>query len=244
MVERTRLDLGYEFRDPSLLQRALTHASYVNESSEPLQSNEVLEYLGDAVLDMLVAEALVACMAEAGEGTLTRLRAMLVAEAGLAQVAQEIGLGEHLRLGRGEEAQGGRERPGLLADALEAVIGAAYTDGGLEAARAVVNRLFGQRLAQAAATAGIDPKSRLQEVVQAHRHLTPSYRLRRAWGPDHDRQFEVECLVGDDVVGTGRGRSKKEATMAAAAAALEKAAPPLDAEPPPRRKEPAGGGKP
>ncbi|NMC68743.1 MAG: ribonuclease III [Myxococcales bacterium] len=244
MVERTRLDLGYEFRDPSLLQRALTHASYVNESSEPLQSNEVLEYLGDAVLDMLVAEALVACMAEAGEGTLTRLRAMLVAEAGLAQVAQEIGLGEHLRLGRGEEAQGGRERPGLLADALEAVIGAAYTDGGLEAARTVVNRLFGPRLAQAAATAGIDPKSRLQAVVQAHRHLTPSYRLRRAWGPDHDRQFEVECLVGDDVVGTGRGRSKKEATMAAAAAALEKAAPPLDAEPPPRRKEPAGGGKP
>jgi len=242
MAEKPQLDLGYEFRDPSLLQRALTHASYVNEADEPLQSNEVLEYLGDAVLDMLVAEALVACMAKAGEGTLTRLRAKLVAEASLAQAAREIGLGEHLRLGRGEEAQGGRERPGLLADALEAVIGAVYTDGGLEAARAVVHRLFGPRLAQAAATEGLDPKSRLQEVVQARRHLTPSYRLRRAWGPDHDRQFEVECLVGDEVVGTGRGRSKKEATMAAAAAALEKTAPPPDADPKPDDGRPAGGG--
>ncbi|MBN1774327.1 MAG: ribonuclease III, partial [Deltaproteobacteria bacterium] len=130
MTDRSKLELGYEFRDARLLERALTHASFVNEANEPLQSNEVLEYLGDAVLDMLVAEALVACMAEAGEGTLTRLRAALVAEAGLAQVAAEIGLGEHLRLGRGEEAQGGRERPGLLADALEAVIGATYTDGG------------------------------------------------------------------------------------------------------------------
>jgi ribonuclease-3 len=223
MAERPKLELGYDFRDAALLERALTHASYVNESTEPLQSNEVLEYLGDAVLDMLVAEALVACMAEAGEGALTRLRAALVAEPGLAQVAVEIGLGAHLRLGRGEEAQGGRDRPGILADALEAVIGAAYTDGGLEAARAVVARLFGSRLAQAAATADVDPKSRLQEVVQARRHVTPSYRLLRAWGPDHDREFEVECMVGEDVVGTGRGRSKKEAAMAAAADALEKA---------------------
>ena len=232
MADRPKLELGYEFRDAALLERALTHASFVNEAGEPLQSNEVLEYLGDAVLDMLVAEALVACMAEAGEGTLTRLRAALVAEAGLAQVAVEINLGEHLRLGRGEEAQGGRERPGLLADALEAVIGAAYTDGGLEAARAVVVRLFGSRLAQAAANADVDPKSRLQEVVQARRHVTPSYRLLRAWGPDHDRQFEVECMVGEDVVGTGRGRSKKEAAMAAATDALEKAAQPPEPAPP------------
>ncbi|MBN1773505.1 MAG: ribonuclease III, partial [Deltaproteobacteria bacterium] len=103
---------------------------------------------------------------------------------------------------------------------------------GLEAARAVVARLFGSRLAQAAATADVDPKSRLQEVVQARRHVTPSYRLLRSWGPDHDRQFEVECLIGDDVVGTGRGRSKKEAAMAAAADALEKAGRPSEPAPP------------
>jgi ribonuclease-3 len=231
MAEAARLELGYEFRDPELLARALTHSSFVNESSEGGQSNEVLEYLGDAVLDMLIAEALVTCMPEAGEGALTRLRASLVAEAGLAQVALEVGLGAHLRLGKGEESQGGRERPALLADALEATIGAAYTDGGLSASRAIVLHLFGARLAQAAASVEIDPKSRLQEVVQARRHVTPSYKLVRVWGPDHDRQFEVACLVGEDIVGLGTGRTKKEAAMAAATAALETspAEPPAEA---------------
>ncbi|MBI4917469.1 MAG: ribonuclease III [Acidobacteria bacterium] len=220
MPEPPKLDIGYEFRDRALLERALTHSSFVNEVPGTAQSNEVLEYLGDAVLDMLVAEALVACMPGAGEGVLTRLRASMVAESALGQVAAEIGLGAHLHLGRGEDSQGGRERPALLADALEAVIGAAYTDGGLEAARRVVLHLFGSRLA-AAAIADPDPKSRLQEVVQARRHVTPSYRLVRSWGPDHDRQFEVVCLIGDEVVGTGFGRTKKEAATAAATAAIE-----------------------
>ncbi len=242
MSDAARLDLGYEFRDAELLVRALTHSSYVNESAEGGQSNEVLEYLGDAVLDMLIAEALVSCMPEAGEGVLTRLRASLVAEAGLAQVALEAGLGPHLRLGKGEEAQGGRERPALLADALEAIIGAAYQDGGLSASRAVVLRLFGSRLAQAAASVEIDPKSRLQEVVQARRHVTPSYKLVRVWGPDHDRQFEVACLVGEDVVGLGTGRTKKEAAMAAATAALDRSPePPAES---PEGTEPSNGNKP
>jgi ribonuclease III len=230
MSDAPQLDLDYEFTDPALLERALTHSSYVNETPGSAESNEVLEYLGDAVLDMLIAEALVRSVPGAGEGTLTRLRASMVAEAALAQVAVEAGLGPHLRLGKGEESQGGRERPALLADALEAIIGAAYSDGGLDGSRRIVLKLFGARLAAAAATVDLDPKSRLQEVVQAKRHVTPSYRLLRAWGPDHDRQFEVVCLVGDHVVGTGVGRTKKEAAMAAASSALEQgpAEPPTD----------------
>jgi len=220
MADPPPLELGHQFRDPALLERALTHSSFVNEAPGQAQSNEVLEYLGDAVLDMIVAEVLVTTMPEAEEGTLTRLRASMVAEASLGQVAAGIGLGAHLRLGRGEDSQGGRERPSLLADALEAVIGAAYQDGGLDAARCVVLRLFGPRLAEAA-NASLDPKSRLQEVVQARRHVTPSYRLVRSWGPDHDRFFEVVCLIGEDIVGTGVGRTKKEAATAAATSAME-----------------------
>jgi ribonuclease-3 len=212
--------LGCRFRDPALLRRALTHSSFVNESPEAAESNEVLEYLGDAVLDMIVAEVLVGRVDAPTEGMLTRLRAALVAEGSLAKVAVELGLGPHLRLGKGEEAQGGRERPGLLADALEAIVGAAHLDGGLEASRAVVLRLFGVHIDAAVRTHEPDPKSRLQEVVQARRHITPTYRVLRAWGPDHERFFEVGCLVGEEVRGIGVGRSKKEATMAAAASAL------------------------
>ncbi|MDI7268513.1 MAG: ribonuclease III [Myxococcota bacterium] len=214
------IDLGHRFRDESLLDRALTHSSFVNEAQDGGRSNEVLEFLGDAVLDLVVADVLVQRLPDADEGTLTRLRATIVTDASLAQVAAGIGLGVHLRLGKGEEGQGGRDRPSLLAGAIEAAIGAAYLDGGIDAARAVVIRLLGPRIDLAAADAGPDPKSRIQEIVQATRRVTPTYRLLRALGPNHDPQFEIACMIGEEVCGVGAGRTKKEAAAAAAAAAI------------------------
>lgn len=211
--------LGHEFAQPDLLRDALTHRSFRNERPHlARQDNERLEFLGDAVLGMRVATLLFETFPDAPEGALTRKRAALVCEATLADIARDLDLGPALRLGRGEDRSGGREKPRLLASALEALIGAVYMDGGIDAAFAVVDRLFADRIE--AATARRDAKSRFQELVQARRHETPTYRLLRTDGPDHDRRFTVALEVGGETVAQGTGRSKGDAERDAARKAL------------------------
>lgn len=219
------LRIGHAFRDPRLVEEALTHRSYQNEHPEAASHNERLEFLGDAVLGMIVADALMRLAPGASEGQLTRWRAALVNEATLAGVARELGLGEALRLGRGEEKNNGREKPSILADAVEAMVGAVYLDGGLGAAQEAVRGLLGEALEDAASGAvGPDVKTVLQERLQAGGGGTPSYHVVATSGPEHEKEFEVEILLDDAVVARGRGRSKKEAEKDAARNALREAA--------------------
>lgn len=208
--------LGYTFRSPELLEQALTHRSYVNESPAEAD-NERLEFLGDAVLDLIVSEALMERFPSAKEGRLSQLRAYVVSEGGLAQAAERMGLGPALRLGRGEELSGGRSKPSLLADAMEAVVAAVYLDGGFEAARQVVWRLL--ELPDEQVHAG-DAKSTLQQRIQADHRATPEYRLVQEVGPDHDKTFVVEVHLQGERLGAGVGRTKKEAEQRAAAQVL------------------------
>lgn len=208
---------GIALRDPSLLQRALTHRSYVNEHAEALQDNERLEFLGDAALDFVTAIWLYHRYPEMDEGDLTRFRSSLVRTEQLAEFARELGLGEVLHLGRGEEASGGRNRPAILCDAFEAVIGALCLDSGLEA----VVRFMEPRLQKAAEVvlhdeALLDPRSQLQIWAQARHGETPHYETIASFGPDHEREFLVEVLVAETLRGQGRGRSKQEAAQKAA----------------------------
>jgi len=213
--------IGHAFRDARLLEEALTHRSYQNEHPESALHNERLEFLGDAVLGMIVAEALMQLAPDASEGQLTLRRAALVNERTLARIAGELGLGEALRLGRGEEKNNGREKPSILADAVEAVVGAVYLDGGLDAARDAVRGLLGDALDDAANGAvGADVKTALQERLQAGGGGTPSYHVVATSGPDHLKEFEVEIVFEKTVIAHGRGRSKKEAEMDAARNAL------------------------
>lgn len=220
--------LGYEFRDPGALVAALTHRSYASEHGQLHAppgtlgpDNERLEFLGDAVLSTLVAEALFTRAPAAREGELSRMRAAIVNEASLAEAAARVGLGEALRLGRGEARSGGRTRPSILADALEAVFAAVYLDGGQDAARSVVLRALGSRIDEVATVGAMDDKSMLQEILQARFRITPRYEVVATYGPDHEREHEVELRAGDVVSARGRGRSKKEAEQAAARVALE-----------------------
>jgi len=215
--------LGHAFSDPQLLAEALTHRSLANEAPphQSLRHNERLEFLGDAVLGMLVAEWLMSRLPDADEGELTRLRASLVCMNGLAGAARSIELGKYLRLGRGEELSGGRDKDSLLADALEALIGAIYLDGGLPACRRVVHDLLAERLEQLPGDHGLDPKSLLQQHLQRRAGTTPSYRVVGESGPDHLPTFTVEALAGNRHLGAGQGHSKKEAEQAAAAEALK-----------------------
>jgi ribonuclease-3 len=211
------------FRDESLLLRALTHRSYVNEHPEHGLHNERLEFLGDAVLDFLAGAFLYQHYPEMREGGLTRLRAALVRTEQLANFALALDLGSRLRLGRGEHATGGRRRQSLLADAFEAVIGAYYLDQGLEAVRAYVEPLFGAAAdAVLAAEGDIDAKSKFQEWAQATLGHTPRYAVLSVTGPDHDREYTVEVLVDGQPFGTGTGASKQAATQKAARAALDR----------------------
>ncbi len=215
--------LGYRFRDPALLRRALTHPSYVNEHpEEAARDNQRLEFLGDAVIDFLAAAWVYRCYADFDEGRMTRLRAALVRTETLAHLARQLGIGEALRLGHGEEEAGGRRRHANLCDAFEAVVGAIYLDAGMDAARAVVEPLFGP-VAEAtlAEAADQDAKSRLQEWSQAELKVTPRYRIVAARGPDHARTFVAEALLDDKVVGHGTGPSKQAAEQAAAEAACD-----------------------
>jgi len=221
MIKDLETAIGYRFRDIQLLQNALTHSSYANERwHNSLLSNERLEFLGDSVLGMLVAEYLYRTFPDRPEGELTRMRADMVCEKTLANVANSIGLGEHLLLGHGEERLGGRSRESILADAMESVIAACFLDGGLEAALKFVQRFI---LVEVPVTRlhNMDYKTQLQELVQQKKNQVLSYALVGESGPDHDKRFDVEVSLNGAVVGSGFGKSKKRAEQDAARAAIE-----------------------
>lgn len=207
--------LHYTFKDRTLLDTALTHTSYANECRTPTRHNERLEFLGDSVLSVVAADYLFR-HSRRPEGELTRMRASLVSEEALYQFAQEIELGEYLRLGRGEELGGGRKRPSIVSDAFEAVIAALYLDGGLEAARAFILPFL-----QEGKTAGEDHKTRLQEWVQQDPEAKLEYRVESETGPDHAKQFMVGVFRNGVRLAGGAGHSKKAAEQRAAMAALQ-----------------------
>lgn len=224
MVETDILQaqLGYTFRDPVLLQLALTHPSVAHEQGVPLQHNQRLEFLGDAVLQLVLTRELYGRFPDFGEGPLTKARAKLVNRRALAVHGRELGIGQSLILSRGEEIHGGRERPSALADAFEAVLGAMFLDGGFEAAREFILRQFQPALGELHATPIIDnPKGELQELLQATSSDPPEYHVVSATGPDHDRCFECTVHHRGVELARGSGKSKKEAESAAALAALQ-----------------------
>lgn len=210
-------ELGYRFKDPALLSRCLTHVSYDRQKTEG--HNEVLEFLGDAVLDLAVSDLLMREHPDKSEGDLSRMRAALVNSTALAEKATTLKVGSLLRLGKGEERSEGRTKPSILAGAFEALLGGVYQDGGYDAARAVVERYFladvsGKKLGQH------DYKTRLQEISQMLFHAPPTYRIVSETGPDHQKMFITEISVGGKVLGKGEGRSKKQSEQEAARIAL------------------------
>ena len=222
MLKDLEAVIGYKFRNISLLQNALTHSSYANERwHNSLLSNERLEFLGDSVLGMLVAEYLYRNFPNRPEGELTRMRADMVCEQTLAAAANRIGLGQHLLLGHGEEQGGGRTRNSILADAMESVIAASFLDGGMEAALQIV-RTFIFVEVPVTKLHNADYKTQLQEMVQQKKNQTLAYELVGQSGPDHDKRFDVEVSLNGVAVGFGSGSSKKRAEQDAARAAIEK----------------------
>ena len=219
-MESLEAKLGYTFSDRTLLENALTHSSYANENHSPGGSNERLEFLGDSILGMVTAAFLYRTHPDLPEGDLTRTRAALVCEGSLHEAAQGLGLGEYLRLGKGEDAGGGRKRPSILADATEAMLAAVYLDGGMEAVRPIIRALILDKEQEKAA--GWDYKTALQELVQRRPGAGVYYKLTRESGPDHCRSFEMEVSVDGKVIGAGAGRTKKEAEQMAAKAAMER----------------------
>jgi ribonuclease-3 len=228
--------LGYTFLDPCLLEAALTHTSAMKAGRTRV--GEQLEFLGDAVLDAAIADLLLSAYPQLDEGTLSKRRAMLVQTMALAAKARQLGIGEVLRLGRGEDRSGGRDKDSILAWTYEAVLGAIYRDGGFERAKAVVARHFAEELERSALGSTGDWKTELQERTQAEQRIVPEYRLAGESGPAHRRVFSVEVWVGDRCLARGQGTSKRQAEQQAARAALEgsvdeaPAAPPDDAAPP------------
>ena len=216
--------IGYTFTDFSLIKKALTHKSFVNERQlSPLDQNERLEFLGDAVLELAMSTLLMKAHPSATEGDLSKLRAAIVNEEVLSERAREIGLGDYLFLGRGEEQCQGREKASLLADAFEAVLGAVYLDSGYRRVLNVIEKLFGIILRRATTEDIIrDYKTRLQEVSQGLFRVPPRYRIVSDAGPDHDKTFEVHLLINEEIYGRGTGKSKKQAEQIAAAEALER----------------------
>ena len=228
LLDSLQTALGYRFKNHFLLEEALTHKSYANEqktASPP--HNERLEFLGDAVLSLIISEQLATLLPQSSEGALSKLKARLVSEAVLAAIARGLTLGSCLRLGRGEELSKGREKDSLLADALEAVVAAVHLDGGVDAARQIVARLFTKEFAlvvtQQHRPGAEDYKTQVQEWCQQQFESLPTYAVVRESGPDHDKLFEVEVTVNGEVVGRGTGRSKKEAEQSAAKQALRQA---------------------
>lgn len=219
--------IGHRFVNRQLLAEALTHRSYVNErrGHERVQDNERLEFFGDAVLGLLVGKMLFTRFPESREGVLARMKASLVDEETLAGLAAAMGLGRYLRLGRGEERSGGRERRSLLANTYEALLAAVYLDGGSEPAERIVERDFAPLLAGiASGAAGRDFKTEFQEAAQSRFGTAPTYALIATDGPPHDRRFTVAAFVGSEQMGEGSGRSKKEAEQAAARECLARLA--------------------
>lgn len=214
--------LGVPLADEAQALTALTHKSYCNEhKDENCQDNERLEFLGDAVIDLAVSHRLMERFPKAAEGELSKLRALIVNEEGLEKIARQLGLGALLQLGRGEELTGGREKSSVLADALEAVIGALYLEHGMPGVLGFVDRVFAVALdGVATGQSGRDYKTLLQEDVQERLKLSPRYRVVAERGPDHEKVFEVEVSIGTEVMARSTGRSKKEAEQSAARAAL------------------------
>ena len=214
--------LGYTFRNPDLLSEALSHSSYANEHrNAKLSSNERLEFLGDSVLGFVTAEYLVAGHPDLPEGDLTRIRAALVCEQSLYEVASKLELGRYLKLGRGEEAGGGRQRTSILADATEAVFAAVYLDGGIQPASELIHRvLLNAERESAVEERRRDYKTALQELVQRQADQVLSYRMVGEHGPDHAKVFSAEVLLNGTAIGSGSGHSKKEAEQSAARSAL------------------------
>jgi ribonuclease-3 len=215
-------EIGIPFQDPALLDEALTHSSFANESSDaPVRDNQRLEYLGDAILDFLVGDWLYATYPEAQEGELTSLRALIVRTESLAALGRRLGIGRHLRMGRGEAGTGGPERDANLCAAVEALIGAIYLDRGLEVTRAFVCAYLEERAAQSDLGGDAkDAKSYLQEHVQSTLRETPQYQIVSEEGPDHAKTFTAVVIVNQEVWGQGVGNSKQTAQQAAARAAL------------------------
>ena len=221
MIKDLEAAIGYRFHNITLLQNALTHSSYANERwHNSLLSNERLEFLGDSILGMLVAEYLYRTFPDRPEGELTRMRADMVCEKTLANVANRIHLGDHLLLGHGEEQGGGRSRDSILADAVESVIAASFLDGGLDAALKFIKTFI---LVEVPVTQlhNVDYKTRLQELVQQKKNQVLTYCLLGESGPDHDKEFAVSVSLNGETVGKGSGRSKKRAEQDAARAAMK-----------------------
>lgn len=214
--------LGYQFKNPQLPLQALTHKSYSNEQAVATLHNERLEFLGDAVLELAVSDWVYRRYPDIPEGGLTRIRSEVVCETGLAVVARQLKLGDGLRLGKGEAKGGGREKPSLLSDALEALLGAVYCDGGFAAACQVVEKIFTEMIEQTARSRyGTDYKTCLQERLQAGFGQLPEYHLAQVAGPDHERIFSMEVRFDGKLLGSGCGPSKKRAEQQAAASALD-----------------------
>ena len=221
MIKDLEAAIGYRFKNITLLQNALTHSSYANEHwHDSLKSNERLEFLGDSILGMVVAEHLYRNFPDRLEGELTRMRADMVCESSLARIAERIDLGRHLLLGNGEEQGGGRNRPSILADAMESVIAASFLDGGMAAAEGLIRR-FVLSDVPVSTMKNLDHKTALQELVQQKKNQLLSYCLVGESGPDHDKEFVVEVVLNGEVVGKGVGSSKKRAEQEAARAAIE-----------------------
>ena len=221
MIKDLETAIGYRFKNITLLQNALAHSSYANERwHDSLKSNERLEFLGDSILGMVVAEHLYRNYPDRPEGELTRMRADMVCENALAAIACRVSLGEHLLLGHGEEQTGGRTRNSILADAVESVIAACFLDGGMEAARGFIDR-FVLTDVPVRKLRNADYKTALQELVQQKKNQVLTYKLTGESGPDHDKHFEVAVLLNGETVGNGCGSSKKRAEQDAARAAME-----------------------
>ena len=215
--------LEYVFHDKSLLERALTHSSYANENRKRnVLHNERLEFLGDSVLGMTVAAYLYENYPDMREGNMTRFRSELVCETALAKVAERLSLGRYMRLGRGEEAGGGRTRPSITADAVEAVIAAVYLDGGFDEASKIIHKFILEPIKNGKNVSVTDHKTELQELVQRKSGQSLTYELKEESGPDHDKRFVYDAVINGKSVGTGVGKTKKEAEQAAAGDALSK----------------------
>lgn len=214
--------IRHHFSQSDLLQESLTHKSFSNEQpGQEVPHNERLEFLGDAVLDLVISQLIFRSFPRLPEGELTRIRAEVVSEKALAALARTFGLGSCLRLGRGEERSGGRDKDSLIADAFEAVLGAVFLDAGFEAAQGVIERLFSEGVMHSARRkVGVDCKTRLQEIFQARHGRPPEYVLLEAEGPDHQRIYSVEVRFDGTAIGRGRGRTKKKAEQEAASEAL------------------------
>ncbi len=221
--DELQTNLNIHFKDEKLMHAAFVHRSYLNEVKEQRESNERLEFLGDAILSFLSSDYLYKKYPEYPEGTLTNIRSGLVKTKSLSETSKELGLGELLFLSRGEEDSGGRNNASLLADTFEALLGALYLDQGIEAARVFLERVLFPKVTNIVENKTyIDFKSLLQEIVQEESRISPTYNVIKTEGPDHAKTFWVEVLVGNTVLGQGMGKSKQEAQQAAAAQALEK----------------------